>query len=50
MTDQQIALALEQALRASAIASLLCQRIDVADGIRNPLGSPSVTVVAIGPS
>lgn len=32
------------------VASFPCQRIDVANGIRNSLGSPSVTVVAIGPS
>jgi hypothetical protein len=33
-----------------AVASFPCQAIDVANGIRNFLGSPSVTVVAISPS
>jgi hypothetical protein len=39
-----------RAASSNAVASFPCQRIDVANGIRNFLGSPSVTVVAIGPS
>jgi hypothetical protein len=39
-----------RAASLKAVASFPCQRIDVANGTRNSLGSPSVTVVAIGPS
>jgi hypothetical protein len=39
-----------RAASLKAVASFPCQRIDVANGIRDSLGSPSVTVVAIGPS
>ena len=37
-------------LVSANVASLLCQRIDVADDVRDSPGSPSVTVAAVSRS